>query len=163
MDSTKITPGHVTPNLWFGIWWHTWVTQCIAVRPRREKSTIFFMPRWDRYGFDKKRFRACYAKLVFLHPVGYAGHVVLSDAFMSQNDDTLFFLPGWDQYRLHKSTHEHVFFHPAGSVAHVVHSGASGPRNVETLFFMLGWDRYGFDKKHFRTSYAELVFLHPVG
>jgi hypothetical protein len=28
---------------------------------------------------------------------------------------------------------------------------------------MLGWDRYGFDKKHARTRYAELVFLHLVG
>jgi hypothetical protein len=25
------------------------------------------------------------------------------------------------------------------------------------------WDQYGFDKKRFRTRYAELVFLHPVG
>jgi hypothetical protein len=28
---------------------------------------------------------------------------------------------------------------------------------------MLRWDRYGFDKKLFRTHYAELVFLHPLG
>jgi hypothetical protein len=25
------------------------------------------------------------------------------------------------------------------------------------------WDQYGFDKKRFRTRYAELVFLNPVG
>jgi hypothetical protein len=25
------------------------------------------------------------------------------------------------------------------------------------------WDQYGFDEKRFRTRYAELVFLHPVG
>jgi hypothetical protein len=31
------------------------------------------------------------------------------------------------------------------------------------LFYMLRWDRYGFDKKHVRTHYAELVFLHLVG
>jgi hypothetical protein len=35
--------------------------------------------------------------------------------------------------------------------------------NVDALFFMLQRDRYGFDKKRFRTHYAELVFLHPLG
>jgi hypothetical protein len=28
---------------------------------------------------------------------------------------------------------------------------------------MLGWDPYRFDKKRFRTLYAELLFSHPVG
>jgi hypothetical protein len=28
---------------------------------------------------------------------------------------------------------------------------------------MLMWDREGFDKKHVRTRYAELVFLHSLG
>jgi hypothetical protein len=31
------------------------------------------------------------------------------------------------------------------------------------LFFMLRWERYGLDKKHTKTCYAEIVFLHPVG
>jgi hypothetical protein len=35
---------------------------------------------WDRYRFDKKHAGTCYAKLVFLHPVGYVGHVVHSVA-----------------------------------------------------------------------------------
>jgi hypothetical protein len=48
-------------------------------------------------------------------------------------------------------------------VCHVVHSGASGVRNFDTLFFMLWWDRYRFHEKRIGTSYAELVFLHPVG
>jgi hypothetical protein len=30
------------------------------------------------------------------------------------------------------------------------------------LFFMLGWDLYGFNKKHARTLYVELVFFDPV-
>jgi hypothetical protein len=38
------------------------------------------MLRWDRYGFDKKHIGARYAKLVFLHAMGSAGHIVHSDA-----------------------------------------------------------------------------------
>jgi hypothetical protein len=33
---------------------------------------------WDQYGFDKKRTRTRHTKLVFLHLVRYAGHVVHS-------------------------------------------------------------------------------------
>jgi hypothetical protein len=36
------------------------------------------MLRWERYGFDKKLTRTCYAEIVFLQPVGYEGHVVHS-------------------------------------------------------------------------------------
>jgi hypothetical protein len=53
--------------------------------------------------------------------------------------------------------------HPVRSAGQVVHFGASGERIIDTLFFKLRCDRYGFDKKRFRTSYAELHFLHPVG
>jgi hypothetical protein len=37
---------------------------------------LFFMLRWDQYGFDKKCTETRYAELRFLHPVGSAGHVV---------------------------------------------------------------------------------------
>jgi hypothetical protein len=38
------------------------------------------MLRWDRNGLQKKCARTRYAELVFLHPVGFADHVVQSSA-----------------------------------------------------------------------------------
>jgi hypothetical protein len=38
------------------------------------------MPRWDRYKYDNNHGANRYAELVFLHPVGAAGHVVRSGA-----------------------------------------------------------------------------------
>jgi hypothetical protein len=49
------------------------------------------------------------------------------------------------------------------SVGQVVDFGASRERIIDTPFFKLRCDRYGFDKKRFRTRYAEHHFLHPVG
>jgi hypothetical protein len=46
----------------------------------RNMDALFFVVLWDRYGFDKKRFRTHYAKLIFLHLVLSAGHVVHSGA-----------------------------------------------------------------------------------
>jgi hypothetical protein len=43
-------------------------------------NAVFFMVWWDRYGFDKKCRGISYAELVFLHLVGYAGHIVHSSA-----------------------------------------------------------------------------------
>jgi hypothetical protein len=60
------------------------------------------MHRWDRYGFDKKRFRTSYAEPVFLHLVGSACHVVHSGAPGVRNDNTLFFMLGWDWYGFDK-------------------------------------------------------------
>jgi hypothetical protein len=39
-----------------------------------------------------------YVELVFLHPVGSAGHVVHSSMSRTQNIDALFFMLGWDRY-----------------------------------------------------------------
>jgi hypothetical protein len=44
----------------------------------RNGDALFFMLRWDRYRFDKKRTRKHYVELVFLHPVGSTGYVVHS-------------------------------------------------------------------------------------
>jgi hypothetical protein len=37
---------------------------------------LFFMPGSARCDFHKKRTRNHYSKLVFLHPLGSAGHIV---------------------------------------------------------------------------------------
>jgi hypothetical protein len=70
--------------------------------------------------FHKKRAKAHYVELVFLLPVGSAGHVVLSGAYGPQNVDALFFMLGWGWCGLqkkHAGTRyaELVFFHPVVS------------------------------------------------
>jgi hypothetical protein len=39
---------------------------------------LFFMIGWDQYSFNKKRAGTHYAIVLFLHPMGSAGHVVRS-------------------------------------------------------------------------------------
>jgi hypothetical protein len=43
-------------------------------------DTLFFMLEWDWYGFNEKHAGTSYTELVFLHPEGFVGHVVHSDA-----------------------------------------------------------------------------------
>jgi hypothetical protein len=73
----------------------------------KAQCTIFHA-RVARCGLPKKLAETRYIKLVFLHPVGYVGHVVDSIASLVRNVDTLFFIPGWDRYRLNKKMLEHV-------------------------------------------------------
>jgi hypothetical protein len=44
----------------------------------RNVETLFCSLGWDQYRFDRKHAGTCYAEVVFLHPVGYAGHIVHS-------------------------------------------------------------------------------------
>jgi hypothetical protein len=62
---------------------------------------------WDRYRFYKRRTRAHYAELVFLHPVGFAGQVVHCGGFGARIIDALFFLLLWDWYGFHKNALGH--------------------------------------------------------
>jgi hypothetical protein len=93
-------------------------------------DALFFMLRWACCGFYKKRARTRYTELVFLHPVGYASHVVHSGASGARNVDALFFMLKWDRYGFDKTgtgTHytELVFLHSLDSVGHIVQSIAS--------------------------------------
>jgi hypothetical protein len=66
------------------------------------------MQGWDRYAFDKMHVGTCYAELVFLHPVGSAGHVMRSGGSGSRNVDAPFFMLRWDRYKSTKTAQEHV-------------------------------------------------------
>jgi hypothetical protein len=71
-------------------------------------DALFFVLRWDRYGFHEKHARTHYTELVFLHPMGSMGRVVHYGANGMRNVGALCFLLERDWYGFHKSVLENV-------------------------------------------------------
>jgi hypothetical protein len=70
--------GQLMPNFCFSVRCYPRVTQCISVPLGCETSMQYFSCSCGTGAvFKKKRVGTSYVKLVLLHPVGYAGHVVL--------------------------------------------------------------------------------------
>jgi hypothetical protein len=62
----------------------------------KQRRSIFHA-RCGQYGCEKKLNMTRCSELVFLHPVGSAGHVVHSGANEAQNINVLFFMLRWDR------------------------------------------------------------------
>jgi hypothetical protein len=114
--------------------------RCVS-SPKHQRS--IFMLGWARCGLHKKHAGECYAKLLFLHPVGSTGHIVHP---VHDTSTHYFSCSGGPNAVSIKSALGHITlnlcFAFGGSVGHIMHFGPSGVRNVNTLFFMLGWAWY---------------------
>jgi hypothetical protein len=73
-DLTKSASGHIMSNLCFS---HPEGSVRHVVHSgasgARDIDALFFVIQWDRYGFDKKRFRTRYAIVVFFAFGGICG------------------------------------------------------------------------------------------
>jgi hypothetical protein len=115
-------------------------------------DALFFMIGWAWCWSHKKHIGTQYIELVFLHHVGYVGHVVRSGVSGAQNVDALFFMIDWAQCGFHK-------MHTGTRYAKLV----SGAWNVVALYFMVRCRWCGFHQNCDRTRCTKLLFLHLVG
>jgi hypothetical protein len=107
--SIKNTPGHFTSNLFFstsgGICESLSAFWCV----RGSKCRLTFsMLGWARCGFHKKHTRTRYVELMFLHPVGSAGHLVHFGACGPRKVDAIVFIVGWASIDSTRSAPQHL-------------------------------------------------------
>jgi hypothetical protein len=74
----------------------------------RNIDALFFFLGCNGYGFDKKRLRTRYAKLVLLHLVGSAGHVVHCSESRDETSTHYFSCSGGTGTDLTRSASGHV-------------------------------------------------------
>jgi hypothetical protein len=101
------------------------------VRPSSEMSIHYFSCSGGPGAVSIKSVGTGYAKFLFLHPVGSAGHVVQSCASRAGKVEAILFMLRWARCGFHKKrartpSIKLVFLHLVRSTGHVVHSGASG-------------------------------------
>jgi hypothetical protein len=117
---------------------------------------------WDRFRSHNKRAGTSYAKLVCLHPVGSAGHVVRSGLSGARNVDTLFsfpFGPSVDPTKTYWETlHQICVFASGGIYGSCSAFWCVEGTKRDTLFVIPGWVRHRSHKKCVGTCYANLCF-----
>jgi hypothetical protein len=70
--------GPVISNLCFSFGGSTGHPVHFGASGMGDPDALFFMHGWVKCGFDKKRVGTIYTKLLFLHLLGYVGHILCS-------------------------------------------------------------------------------------